>query len=126
MCGGCNGGSEANGSATNGTNGGVQHPVQNRSASSPYQSVGDYLSNVGNFKIIESTLREGEQFANAFFDTEIKVKMYAPPACPLPAGCPKICPSESAPRSPPRRKGPDDPGEFALPDRFANEVLKNK
>lgn len=25
------------------------------------------------FKIIESTLREGEQFANAFFDTETKI-----------------------------------------------------
>lgn len=35
----------------------------------PYQPVGDFLSNVNNFKIIESTLREGEQFANAFFDT---------------------------------------------------------
>lgn len=35
----------------------------------PYQSVQDYLSNVNNFQIIESTLREGEQFANAFFDT---------------------------------------------------------
>lgn len=43
--------------------------------SNPYQPVGDYLSNVGRFKIIESTLREGEQFANAYFDTEIKVKM---------------------------------------------------
>ncbi|OAA73447.1 homocitrate synthase [Cordyceps fumosorosea ARSEF 2679] len=62
-------------SATNGTNG-QQHPVRSRSASSPYQSVQDYLSNVANFKIIESTLREGEQFANAFFDTETKVKMY--------------------------------------------------
>lgn len=38
-------------------------------ASSPYQSVGDFLSNTGRFQIIESTLREGEQFANAFFDT---------------------------------------------------------
>ena len=27
------------------------------------------------FKIIESTLREGEQFANAFFDTETKIKI---------------------------------------------------
>jgi len=27
------------------------------------------VSNVSRFKIIESTLREGEQFANAFFDT---------------------------------------------------------
>lgn len=35
----------------------------------------DFLSNVGNFKIIESTLREGEQFANAFFDTETKIKI---------------------------------------------------
>lgn len=35
----------------------------------PYESVGDFLSNTKRFKIIESTLREGEQFANAFFDT---------------------------------------------------------
>jgi len=35
----------------------------------------DFLSNVQNFKIIESTLREGEQFANAFFDTETKIKI---------------------------------------------------
>jgi homocitrate synthase len=35
----------------------------------PYQPVGDFVSNVSRFKIIESTLREGEQFANAFFDT---------------------------------------------------------
>ncbi|KAA1118193.1 hypothetical protein PGT21_033215 [Puccinia graminis f. sp. tritici] len=27
----------------------------------------DFLSNTSNFSIIESTLREGEQFANAFF-----------------------------------------------------------
>jgi len=33
------------------------------------------LSNVNNFKIIESTLREGEQFANAFFDTEKKIEI---------------------------------------------------
>jgi homocitrate synthase len=37
--------------------------------------VGDFLSNVSNFKIIESTLREGEQFANAFFDTEKKIEI---------------------------------------------------
>ncbi|KAJ6440670.1 glycoside hydrolase family 47 protein [Purpureocillium lavendulum] len=43
--------------------------------SNPYQPVGDYLSNVGRFKIIESTLREGEQFANAYFDTETKIKI---------------------------------------------------
>ncbi|BGP40368.1 homocitrate synthase lys21 [Rhodotorula kratochvilovae] len=36
---------------------------------------GDFLSNTSNWKIIESTLREGEQFANAFFDTETKMKI---------------------------------------------------
>lgn len=35
----------------------------------------DILSRVHNFSIIESTLREGEQFANAFFDTETKIKI---------------------------------------------------
>lgn len=30
---------------------------------------------IAKFKIIESTLREGEQFANAFFDTETKVEI---------------------------------------------------
>lgn len=43
--------------------------------SNPYQPVGDFLSNVSRFKLIESTLREGEQFANAFFDTETKIKI---------------------------------------------------
>ena len=33
----------------------------------------DLLSRVTNFSIIESTLREGEQFANAFFDTATKI-----------------------------------------------------
>ncbi|GFP58592.1 homocitrate synthase, mitochondrial [Trichoderma asperellum] len=51
------------------------HPVQDQSASSPYQNVNDFISNVNRFKIIESTLREGEQFANAFFDTETKIRM---------------------------------------------------
>ncbi|KAJ3273879.1 mitochondrial Homoaconitase [Terramyces sp. JEL0728] len=35
----------------------------------------DLISRVKNFSIIESTLREGEQFANAFFDTETKIKI---------------------------------------------------
>ncbi|KAJ1568281.1 homocitrate synthase lys21, partial [Nowakowskiella sp. JEL0078] len=35
----------------------------------------EFLSRTGNFSIIESTLREGEQFANAFFDTETKIKI---------------------------------------------------
>ena len=30
---------------------------------------------VPEFKIIESTLREGEQFCTAFFDTEMKVRI---------------------------------------------------
>lgn len=42
---------------------------------SPYVGVPDFLSNVSNFKIIESTLREGEQFANAFFDTAKKIEI---------------------------------------------------
>ncbi|KAF2839513.1 homocitrate synthase [Patellaria atrata CBS 101060] len=48
------------------------HPSQR---SNPYQPVGDFLSNISRFKIIESTLREGEQFANAFFDTATKIKI---------------------------------------------------
>ncbi len=51
-----------------------QNPHPARSAN-PYQPVGDFLSNISRFKIIESTLREGEQFANAYFDTETKIKM---------------------------------------------------
>lgn len=57
-------------STTNGA-----YPAQGQPKSSPYQSVQDYISNVGKFKIIESTLREGEQFANAFFDQPIKIQM---------------------------------------------------
>ncbi|PWW76918.1 homocitrate synthase [Tuber magnatum] len=41
----------------------------------PYQPLPDFLSNVNSFKIIESTLREGEQFANAFFDTAKKIEI---------------------------------------------------
>ena len=79
---GTNGTSGVNG--TNGTNGvhngftGIDTsqvappPIQR---SNPYQPVPDVLSNIGRFKIIESTLREGEQFANAFFDTETKIKI---------------------------------------------------
>ncbi|KAH9228588.1 hypothetical protein K456DRAFT_1753294 [Colletotrichum gloeosporioides 23] len=35
--------------------------------------VESFLSNVSRFKLIETTLREGEQFANAFFDTAKKL-----------------------------------------------------
>ncbi|KAI1441637.1 HMGL-like-domain-containing protein [Annulohypoxylon stygium] len=63
---------------TNGTNGtndtnGTASPARRNN---PYQSnPGELLSNVANFKIIESTLREGEQFANAYFDTATKIKI---------------------------------------------------
>ncbi|PFH55900.1 hypothetical protein XA68_17432 [Ophiocordyceps unilateralis] len=58
-------------------NGSSQSPVTARPVkrSNPYQSVGDFLSNTDKFQIIESTLREGEQFANAFFTTETKIKI---------------------------------------------------
>ncbi|KAK3181505.1 homocitrate synthase lys21 [Lecanicillium sp. MT-2017a] len=60
----------------NGTAGAASHPAQNHNpASSPYSQVQDYISQVNNYKIIESTLREGEQFANAFFTTENKIKI---------------------------------------------------
>ena len=69
MCPSCNG-DVVNGTnghvpaATNGqansTNGYGPHTPHNP-RSQPFASLGDYLSNVSNFKIIESTLREGEQ-----------------------------------------------------------------
>ncbi|KAI9698565.1 MAG: Saccharopine dehydrogenase [Bogoriella megaspora] len=55
-----------------GSNGQVS---QRRMASGPYQSVENFLSNTSRFNIIESTLREGEQFANAFFDTKAKIEI---------------------------------------------------
>ncbi|RKP15142.1 homocitrate synthase [Piptocephalis cylindrospora] len=52
---------------------GHQAPSQKRN---PYAgNLSDYLSRTSNFAIIESTLREGEQFANAFFDTAKKVEI---------------------------------------------------
>ncbi|RYP16072.1 hypothetical protein DL765_005330 [Monosporascus sp. GIB2] len=80
MCGTRNGDSNSTAEpaavATNGpsTSNGT-HPAQGQPKSSPYQSIQDYLSNVANYKIIESTLREGEQFVNSFFDTETKIKI---------------------------------------------------
>ncbi|KAF2725523.1 homocitrate synthase [Polychaeton citri CBS 116435] len=73
-----NGHSNGNG-VTNGSHDGYK-AIETKQASrpqssNPYAPVGDFLSNVSNFKIIESTLREGEQFANAFFDTETKIKI---------------------------------------------------
>lgn len=49
--------------------------ITSNNSTNPYSSVNDLLSNVRNFKIIESTLREGEQFANAFFTTDTKIKI---------------------------------------------------
>ena len=54
---------------TNGSNGNGTHPgytlINTRqtplNARNPYLPPGDFLSNVSRFKIIESTLREGEQ-----------------------------------------------------------------
>ncbi|KIX05335.1 homocitrate synthase, mitochondrial [Rhinocladiella mackenziei CBS 650.93] len=69
---------------SNGINGNASHPgytgIDTRptpapQARNPYMPVGDFLSNIGRFKIIESTLREGEQFANAYFDTAKKIEI---------------------------------------------------
>lgn len=51
------------------------HPHTARNPYGHDAGVTDFLSNVSRFKIIESTLREGEQFANAFFDTEKKIEI---------------------------------------------------
>lgn len=66
---------EANGAAGTNTNGAIPTVHKPHHAERPYQSVRDFLSNTDKFQIIESTLREGEQFANAFFDTETKIKI---------------------------------------------------
>lgn len=62
-------GTNGHANGTNGHDGADMTPViseHNPHAhhKSPYAPVGDFLSNVSRFKIIESTLREGEQFAN--------------------------------------------------------------
>lgn len=51
------------------------HPSASRNPYGHNVGVTDFLSNVSRFKIIESTLREGEQFANAFFDTQKKIEI---------------------------------------------------
>jgi len=51
------------------------HPSSARNPYGHNAAVTDFLSNVSRFQIIESTLREGEQFANAFFDTEKKIQI---------------------------------------------------
>ena len=66
---GANGHANGVNGEANGANGdhpgytGIQSKHNPHPHSSPYAPVGDFLSNVGRFKIIESTLREGEQFA---------------------------------------------------------------
>jgi homocitrate synthase len=51
------------------------HPTTTRNPYGHNVGVTDFLSNVSRFQIIESTLREGEQFANAFFDTAKKIEI---------------------------------------------------
>lgn len=87
---GANGLNAAKSNGINGANGANGHPseAQRRNPYAPRAS--DFLSNISNFSIIESTLRgtsckffalwpsltgdpEGEQFANAFFDTKTKI-----------------------------------------------------
>ncbi|KAK4616215.1 Homocitrate synthase, mitochondrial [Fulvia fulva] len=75
-----NGHANGTNGASNGQPDGSYKAFETKQASrpqstNPYAPVQDFLSNVSNFKIIESTLREGEQFANAFFDTETKIKI---------------------------------------------------
>ncbi|KAI1016095.1 hypothetical protein LB504_009218 [Fusarium proliferatum] len=55
----------------------VPHPASTAHlpSSSPYSQVQDFISQTQSYQIIESTLREGEQFANAFFTREQKVKI---------------------------------------------------
>ncbi|KAG6886251.1 Homocitrate synthase isozyme [Termitomyces sp. T32_za158] len=84
MCPHANGDNLANGEMvpvplTNGSSSGKRgtNPSLNRLSAeqrNPYAPrAADFLSNISNFNIIESTLREGEQFANAFFDTKTKI-----------------------------------------------------
>lgn len=65
----------ANGTAPKVTNGSSETHAPHNPRAQPFAAVGDYLSRVSNFSIIESTLREGEQFANAFFSTDVKVRI---------------------------------------------------
>ena len=70
--------SNGNGAAStsNGNANGSSSSTNAGYSTMPFSSrASDLLSNVSNFKIIESTLREGEQFATAFFDTETKIKI---------------------------------------------------
>ena len=53
-----------------------QQITSTMSATNPYApNPSDFISNVPRFEVIDSTLREGEQFANAFFTLENKIKI---------------------------------------------------
>ncbi|KAJ3323888.1 mitochondrial Homoaconitase [Blyttiomyces sp. JEL0837] len=66
----------SNSNGTNSTPASSGSAKQARRSEAIYQpKFTDTLSRVNNFSIIESTLREGEQFANAFFDTETKINI---------------------------------------------------
>ncbi|CAD6574559.1 MAG: Saccharopine dehydrogenase [Tremellales sp. Tagirdzhanova-0007] len=63
---------------TSQTNGHSEPPSvksHKKNGAGSYSRASDFLSNTSNWKIIESTLREGEQFANAFFTLETKIKI---------------------------------------------------
>jgi len=61
---------------TNSNGNNHNHINNNNAITNPYTPrYADLLSRISNFSIIESTLREGEQFANAFFDTAKKIEI---------------------------------------------------
>ncbi|KAJ3069216.1 mitochondrial Homoaconitase, partial [Rhizoclosmatium hyalinum] len=61
--------------ATSASNGKTEEAKRKESSAIYKPKFSDSLSRVNNFSIIESTLREGEQFGNAFFTTEDKIKI---------------------------------------------------
>ncbi|UOH81039.1 homocitrate synthase, mitochondrial [Cryptococcus neoformans] len=68
--------STSSASQVNGTTGTAEaQPPAVKTHKGLYGRASDFLSNTSNWKIIESTLREGEQFANAFFTLETKIKI---------------------------------------------------
>ncbi len=53
----------------------TDHMMVNDASSSDEGTSIHLPSNVANFSIIDTTLREGEQFATAYFDTAQKIKI---------------------------------------------------
>lgn len=92
-------------SGANGTNANGAIPTVHKQhhAEKPFQSVKDFLSNTDKFQIIESTLREGEQFANAFFDTGASFCLFLPRRAFYPSADQRIA-NFSAARQRPRSR----------------------